>query len=419
MLAVEGAHGMGAARRGTVVLVLAADAQATPTQLRPLAELLHHLALPAAISLPLDAMATADWPAGALAGYPLIPQLAHTANEAARRPLPHHTGPPAWQAAVTAAAADVRRLTDDAIAPGWALGEGPLLGELLAYAAAAGLPVCVDSPVAGEGPGEPLCLAHALLCRPVANPLADAKAGPTEWAAGWDTLQERATPASVWPVVLPADLPLALLTAFLEWLAATAGGQVAPVTALPTWRGQPAPLPAAELPRVCHEVGLRLHPVPCSGQWWSMGEIFSALVQVGVAQAAGQPLPVSLTPAPLLGPLVASPMLAEVLARREDVLGACAVVHAHCTATGCVPAVVAVGRHTVMPTSFLYALAHVLMNSEASLKIPAGPLPILDATRRGLRQYADHLAVRPHGGPWLRQRLLDHCWSAKPPTPPG
>lgn len=159
-----------------------------------------------------------------------------------------------------------------------------------------------------------------------------------------------------------------------------------------------------------------LSPVFLDGVTLSLSEVFYLLVQFGAAMSGGKAGDENrYFRLPILGPLLTSPPLGEVLTRREVIFSACVSLLADMRCQGHLPAVVAVGGYRVSPSAFLYALARLLREDSAGVHIPAGILPQRDAGRKAVRVAAESQGAAwpiPQESSWVRQSILQQCWTA-------
>ncbi len=159
-----------------------------------------------------------------------------------------------------------------------------------------------------------------------------------------------------------------------------------------------------------------LRPLAVGGRWYSLAELLAIFLQAGAQHLARGRLEERIYPHRLLGPVVPSPALGELLLRRDELLAACRDCWQSIFRRGAVPPVLHVFGTPTTPSALLYAAAQALVDDTSSMvKIPPGPLPQLHATRREIRQVADTLAeTGTPQGRLVRNAILGQCWTARP-----
>lgn len=179
----------------------------------------------------------------------------------------------------------------------------------------------------------------------------------------------------------------------------------------------PLHLNAATIVDLARQVRTTLRPLQTGDRICSQAELLAVFAQAGQGLLETGALPDRIYPLPPLGPLSPTPVLAEVLLRRQELLGACGPLLTEISGTGHLPPVVEAGGRLVAPGAFLVALANALCHpASPMIRIPAGPLPQLYATRPNVRRAVDELAAvhPPAHGRRLRNAILAQCWTARP-----
>jgi len=165
----------------------------------------------------------------------------------------------------------------------------------------------------------------------------------------------------------------------------------------------------AALLALAGELHLLAPPPQQAGVPLTPAEVLSLLAQAVAAKGRfgeiGAALPLALRP-PRCGEAPTEPIATDAETLRES----CRELLPELVQGRCVPDTLVVGGWCTCPSAFLTTLRSAVVHGDADLKVPAGPLPLLGATRKAVRR-----AVERYGDtPARRRRLIALAWAARP-----